>query len=173
MCIDDRWRCEANSVRPTQCPQEQAALASLTAARCFAKADKHPCHVADGLYIGEPWLRALCSLAAEASLAKKSSACSLFRLTTLARRLEQLVECPPAYLSDWFGSSGSIRAARNKHGLQKAGIKYVLNASPVVPCFHGSCFRYKTVAVYDDVDEDIAQHFPDTNSFIDQVQALP
>ena len=47
----------------------------------------------------------------------------------------------------------------------------MLNASPVVPCFHGGCFRYKTVAVYDDVDEDIAQHFPETNNFIDQVRA--
>ena len=48
----------------------------------------------------------------------------------------------------------------------------MLNASPVVPCFHGGCFRYKTVAVYDDVDENIAQHFLDTNAFIDQVWAL-
>ena len=68
--------------------------------------------------------------------------------------------------------SGSVGAARNKHGLQKAGIKFVLNASPVVPCFHGGCFRYKTVAVYDDVDENIAQHFLDTNAFIDQVWVL-
>ena len=65
--------------------------------------------------------------------------------------------------------TGSIGAARNKAGLQKAGIHFIVNASPVVPCFHGGTFHYKSVNVYDDHDEDIAQYFAETNSFIDQV----
>ena len=44
-----------------------------------------------------------------------------------------------------------------------------MNASPVVPCFHGGTFHYKTINVYDDHDEDIAQYFPETNTFIEQV----
>ena len=68
--------------------------------------------------------------------------------------------------------AGSIGAARNKAGLQKAGIHFILNASPVVPCFHGGVFQYKTIHLYDDHDEDIQQYFAETNDFIEQVPAL-
>ncbi|EIE23642.1 phosphatases II [Coccomyxa subellipsoidea C-169] len=61
---------------------------------------------------------------------------------------------------------GSLGAARNLEGLQKRGVTHVLNASPIVPCFHRHHFRYKCVPVYDDVDEDISSFFAETNRFI-------
>ncbi|KAK9905626.1 hypothetical protein WJX75_003377 [Coccomyxa subellipsoidea] len=61
---------------------------------------------------------------------------------------------------------GSLGAARNLEGLQKRGVTHVLNASPIVPCFHRRHFRYKCVPVYDDVDEDISSFFTETNRFI-------
>ena len=54
-------------------------------------------------------------------------------------------------------------------GLQKRGVTHVLNASPIVPCFHRRHFRYKCVPVYDDVDEDISSFFAETNRFISKV----
>ena len=51
----DPWACQANASRSCIMP-EQAALASIAAARRFAKADKHLCQVAEGLYIGQPLL---------------------------------------------------------------------------------------------------------------------
>lgn len=61
---------------------------------------------------------------------------------------------------------GSLGAARNLEGLRKRGVTHVLNASPIVPCFHRGHFRYKCVPVYDDVDEDISSFFAETNRFI-------
>ena len=67
------------------------------------------------------------------------------------------------------GLAGSLGAARNLEGLQKRGVTHVLNASPIVPCFHRRHFRYKCVPVYDDVDEDISSFFTETNRFIAKV----
>lgn len=44
-----------------------------------------------------------------------------------------------------------------------------MNASPIVPCFHRNQFRYLSVPVYDDVDEDISRFFPDATRFIARV----
>ncbi len=68
--------------------------------------------------------------------------------------------------------AGSLGAARNLEGLQKRGVTHVLNASPIVPCFHRHHFRYKCVPVYDDVDEDISSFFAETNRFIARVRQL-
>lgn len=65
--------------------------------------------------------------------------------------------------------TGSLGAARNLEGLRKRGVTHVLNASPIVPCFHRGHFRYKCVPVYDDVDEDISSFFSETNRFIAKV----
>lgn len=61
---------------------------------------------------------------------------------------------------------GPIGAARNLESLQKSGITYVLNASPVIPCFHKKYLRYKKVFVYDDPDEDLSRYFDESNKFI-------
>jgi hypothetical protein len=51
-------------------------------------------------------------------------------------------------------------------------VTHVLNASPIVPCFHrGAGLRYRAVHVYDDAEEDIAAHFPDSCRFIARVRA--
>lgn len=60
-------------------------------------------------------------------------------------------------------------AARNRASLKRLGVHGIVNASPVVPCFHRSCFQYKTVTIYDDAEEDISQHFHTTNQFITEV----
>lgn len=61
---------------------------------------------------------------------------------------------------------GGIAVARNLGALQAAGISHVVNASPIVPCFHRSWLRYHVVAVFDDEEEDIMQFFESTNSYI-------
>ena len=53
--------------------------------------------------------------------------------------------------------------------MQKSGITYVLNASPVIPCFHQKYLRYKKVFVYDDPDEDISRYFDESIRFIQKV----
>lgn len=65
---------------------------------------------------------------------------------------------------------GPIGAARNLESLQKNGITYVLNASPVIPCFHRKHLRYKKVLVYDDPDEDISRYFNESNRFIQKAR---
>jgi hypothetical protein len=67
-------------------------------------------------------------------------------------------------------SAGGIGAARNLAALRGLAITHVVNASPIVPCFHAGCLRYRTVAVFDDAGEDIAQFFDATNRWIDKVQ---
>ena len=47
----------------------------------------------------------------------------------------------------------------------------MLNASPIVPCFHRRQLRYKVVTVYDDAQEDIAQFFEETNRYIAKVKS--
>lgn len=66
--------------------------------------------------------------------------------------------------------SGPIGAARNLESLQKSGITHVLNASPVIPCFHKRHLRYKKIIVYDDPDDDISRYFDESNRFIQKVQ---
>lgn len=65
---------------------------------------------------------------------------------------------------------GSMGAARNRASLKRLGVHGIVNASPVVPCFHRSCFQYKTVTIYDDAEEDISQHFHTTNQFITEAR---
>ena len=47
----------------------------------------------------------------------------------------------------------------------------MLNASPIVPCFHRRQLRYKVVTVFDDAQEDIAQFFEETNRYIAKVRS--
>lgn len=65
--------------------------------------------------------------------------------------------------------AGPIGAARNVESLLKSGITHVLNASPVIPCFHKRQFRYKKFLIYDDPDDDIARFFDESNKFIHKV----
>lgn len=51
------------------------------------------------------------------------------------------------------------------------GITHVINAAPVVPCFHTTRLKYKVLEVYDDEEDDIAQFFEESNKFIDKVRA--
>ena len=67
-------------------------------------------------------------------------------------------------------SAGGIGAARNLAALTTLAITHVVNASPIVPCFHAACLRYRTVAVFDDCGEDIAQFFEATNRWISKVR---
>lgn len=48
---------------------------------------------------------------------------------------------------------------------------HVVNASPIVPCFHRKRLRYRSIGVYDDEQDDIAQHFAATSAFIAKVLA--
>jgi len=66
-------------------------------------------------------------------------------------------------------TAGGIGAARNLGALKSLAITHVVNASPIVPCFHAACLRYRTVAVFDDPGEDIAQFFEATNRWISKV----
>jgi hypothetical protein len=62
--------------------------------------------------------------------------------------------------------SGSVGAARNAQALADCGVAYVVNASPLVPCFHKDRLRYRLVHAFDDAACDLAQHFEATNRFI-------
>ena len=66
-------------------------------------------------------------------------------------------------------SAGSIGAAKNLEALRQEGVTHILNASPIVPCFHRQQFKYKIVSIYDDAQEDISQFFEETNKFISKV----
>ena len=77
--------------------------------------------------------------------------------------LSRLTWLPPA--------AGGIGAARNLAALRALAITHVVNASPIVPCFHAACLRYRTVAVFDDCGEDISQFFEATNRWINKVQS--
>lgn len=61
---------------------------------------------------------------------------------------------------------GSLGAAKNLPALHREGVTHILNASPIVPCYHRRHFRYKVVSVYDDAQEDISQHFEEANKYI-------
>jgi hypothetical protein len=75
---------------------------------------------------------------------------------------------PPCLICP-FCSAGSLGAAKNLPALHREGVTHILNASPIVPCYHRRHFRYKVVSVYDDAQEDISQHFDDTNKYISKV----
>lgn len=82
----------------------------------------------------------------------------------LVRRFAQQDKEPCEVLPGLY--IGPIGAARNVESLLKSGITHVLNASPVIPCFHKRHFRYKKFLVYDDPDDDIARFFDESNKFI-------
>lgn len=86
----------------------------------------------------------------------------------LVRRFANQDKEPCAVLPGLF--IGPIGAARNLDALQKNGITHVLNASPVIPCFHKRQFRYKKLHVYDDPDDDIARFFDESNRFIQKAR---
>ena len=51
---------------------------------------------------------------------------------------------------------GCAAAARNREGLASAGITHIVNASPVVPCYHKGEMEYLVVDVHDCATEDIS-----------------
>lgn len=61
---------------------------------------------------------------------------------------------------------GGVGAARDLEKLQRFGITHVLNASPIVPCFHRKYLRYKNVDVFDDEEENIMQYFMSSSAYI-------
>lgn len=65
--------------------------------------------------------------------------------------------------------AGSIGAAKNLEALRREGVTHILNASPIVPCFHRQQFKYKVISIYDDAQEDISQFFEETSKFISKV----
>lgn len=80
----------------------------------------------------------------------------------LLRRPEYDPPCPVApsiYL-------GGVGAARDLARLQALGITHVLNASPIVPCFHRKYLHYRNIDVFDDEEDDIMQYFVSSSSYI-------
>lgn len=131
--------------------QRVVAIKKLQIVRQFAAQDKEPCEVLPGLFIGESPRRSFvqCRYGGEAYALNLLRAC--FIDTDLACFV------------------GPIGAARNLESLQKCGISHVLNASPVIPCFHKRHLRYKKVLVYDDPDDDISRYFDESSRFIHKV----
>lgn len=86
----------------------------------------------------------------------------------LVRRFAHQEREPCAVLPGLY--IGPIGAARNLESLQKNGITHVLNASPVIPCFHKRQLRYKKLLVYDDPDDDIAHFFDESSKFIQKAR---
>ena len=66
---------------------------------------------------------------------------------------------------------GNVRGAKRSKRLQAEGVTHILNCSPMVPCFHRDKFRYLELEVYDDSDEDIAQHFEAAIAFVREGRA--
>ena len=66
---------------------------------------------------------------------------------------------------------GNVRGAKRSKRLQAEGITHILNCSPMVPCFHRDKFCYLELEVYDDSDEDIAQHFEAAIAFVREGRA--
>jgi hypothetical protein len=65
--------------------------------------------------------------------------------------------------------TGGVGAARDLEKLEELGVTHIVNASPIVPCFHRKRLRYCSICVYDDEQDDIAQHFAATIAFITKV----
>lgn len=72
---------------------------------------------------------------------------------------------PPCRVADGL-FIGGVGAARDLEALEALGVTHVVNASPIVPCFHRKRLRYRSIVVYDDEQDDIAQHFAATSAFI-------
>lgn len=70
-------------------------------------------------------------------------------------------------------AAGGVGAARDFERLNALGITHVVNASPLVPCFHKKTLHYRSVSVFDDPQEDIAQFFPAVNYYIGKVSRVP
>lgn len=66
--------------------------------------------------------------------------------------------------------AGGVGAARDLEQLEALGVTHVVNASPIVPCFHRKRLRYRSICVYDDEQDDIAQHFAAAIAFIAKVR---
>lgn len=64
---------------------------------------------------------------------------------------------------------GGVGAARELQRLQDLGVTHVVNASPIVPCFHRKALHYQTVDIYDDGDDDIKEHLQKTSVYISKV----
>jgi hypothetical protein len=62
-----------------------------------------------------------------------------------------------------------VGAARELQRLQDLGVTHVVNASPIVPCFHRKALHYQTVDIYDDGDDDIKEHLQKTSVYISKV----
>lgn len=51
---------------------------------------------------------------------------------------------------------GCAAAAKNREGLVGAGITHIVNASPVVPCYHREDIEYLAVDIHDSATEDLS-----------------
>lgn len=70
-------------------------------------------------------------------------------------------------------AAGGVGAARDLERLNALDITHVVNASPLVPCFHKKTLHYRSVSVFDDPQEDIAQFFTAVNYYIGKVSRFP
>ena len=77
----------------------------------------------------------------------------------------QAKSLPPSFCT------GAIGAARDLESLCERGVTHVLNASPVVPCFHKKHLRYHVVHILDDPEAQIHTNFQRCNSFIHKVSS--
>ena len=75
-----------------------------------------------------------------------------------------------AQASNLIHCTGGVGAARDLEKLEALGVTHVVNASPIVPCFHRKRLRYRSICVYDDEQDDIAQHFAAATAFIAKVR---
>lgn len=101
----------------------------------------------------------------EQLLTRRKKAAALKKLVS-ARNFAALDREPCKVIDGLY--VGGIGTARNIKSLRKAGVRYVLNASPVVPRFHPEELQYKVVQVFDDPEENIAQFFEECNEYIDE-----
>lgn len=136
--------------------QRRLAIQKLQLVRQFTAQDREPCEVLPGLFIGR---LAFCS---PYSLSKNMLARPAAGGLSGASQMD-------LYVYGVGMRTGPIGAARNLDSLQKSGITHVLNASPVIPCFHKRHLRYKKILVYDDPGDDIARFFDESSRFIHKV----
>jgi len=62
----------------------------------------------------------------------------------------------------------AVGGAKNLEAIRAAGITHIVNASPLVPCFHEGSpgLEYRRVDVYDTADADLAAHFAPVSAHI-------
>jgi hypothetical protein len=135
-----------------------------------------PARVADGLFIGEhlhtPVHHCVPRCITDATVAAVPGADSLVHLHPAV-----YASCAPATASahastqacDLVPGTGGVGAARDLEKLEALGVTHIVNASPIVPCFHRKRLRYRSICVYDDEQDDIAQHFAAATAFIAKV----